>query len=319
MQLGMEQEDEKIHSSFILFYIVWIFKNLGQGIFTITVKCFCYKVFCSPSAYWALALSCRNYLFFPLNPFLHEKQSKRIIFQYAVKVCSCPLSLPALEPAEISQIGLEKEADDSAFRARKHMSYSIHQHINRHLYIHLRLCLLLAGEPWASDLISQPSLSIKWGNVTVSLVGLWRRLNETLDLQVIRLAGASCYLPRHKEGFPGSSDSKEVKRLPTMRETLVWSLGREDPLEKGMAAHSSILAWRIPWTEEPGGLQSMGSQSRASPIPHGNSEFQHGCQWVPALWPTHKTHPHPGSEFHQLKIEGTKEWSVKVPCGTHIL
>ena len=147
MQLGMEQEDEKIHSSFILFYIVWIFKNLGQGIFTITVKCFCYKVFCSPSAYWALALSCRNYLFFPLNPFLHEKQSKRIIFQYAVKVCSCPLSLPALEPAEISQIGLEKEADDSAFRAHKHMSYSIHQHINRHLYIHLRLCLLLAGEP----------------------------------------------------------------------------------------------------------------------------------------------------------------------------
>ena len=40
----------------------------------------------------------------------------------------------------------------------------------------------------------------------------------------------------------------------------VWSLGREDPLEKGMATHSSILAWRIPWTEEPGGLQSIGSQ-----------------------------------------------------------
>ena len=45
-----------------------------------------------------------------------------------------------------------------------------------------------------------------------------------------------------------------------MRETWVQSLGREDPLEKGMATHSSILAWRIPWTEEPGGLQSMGSQ-----------------------------------------------------------
>ena len=41
----------------------------------------------------------------------------------------------------------------------------------------------------------------------------------------------------------------------------VPSLGGEDPLEKGMAAHSSVLAWRIPWTEEPGGLQSMGSQS----------------------------------------------------------
>ena len=45
-----------------------------------------------------------------------------------------------------------------------------------------------------------------------------------------------------------------------MQETWVPSLGREDPLEKGMATHSSILAWRSPWTEEPGGLQSIGSQ-----------------------------------------------------------
>ena len=51
-----------------------------------------------------------------------------------------------------------------------------------------------------------------------------------------------------------------VKCLPTMRETCVQSLGREDPLEKEMATHSSILAWKIPWTEEPGRLQSMGSQ-----------------------------------------------------------
>ena len=51
-----------------------------------------------------------------------------------------------------------------------------------------------------------------------------------------------------------------VKNLPTMQETWVRSLGREDPLEKEMATHSSILAWRIPWTEEPGELQSMESQ-----------------------------------------------------------
>ena len=51
-----------------------------------------------------------------------------------------------------------------------------------------------------------------------------------------------------------------VKRLPTMRETWVRSLGQEDPLEKERATHSSILAWKIPWTEEPGRLQSMGSQ-----------------------------------------------------------
>ena len=51
-----------------------------------------------------------------------------------------------------------------------------------------------------------------------------------------------------------------VKNLPTVQETWVQSLGQED-LEKGMATHSSILAWRIPWTKEPGGLQSTGSQS----------------------------------------------------------
>ena len=56
--------------------------------------------------------------------------------------------------------------------------------------------------------------------------------------------------------------AQTVKNLPAMQETQVRSLGWEDPLEKGMATHSSIHAWRIPWTEEPGGLQSMGSQSQ---------------------------------------------------------
>ena len=51
-----------------------------------------------------------------------------------------------------------------------------------------------------------------------------------------------------------------LRILPAIQETRVQSLGPEDPLEKGMATHSSIHAWRIPWTEEPGGLQSMGSQ-----------------------------------------------------------
>ena len=50
--------------------------------------------------------------------------------------------------------------------------------------------------------------------------------------------------------------SEMVRNLPAMQETWVWSLGREDTLEKGMAIHSSILAWRIPWTEDPGGLYS---------------------------------------------------------------
>ena len=56
--------------------------------------------------------------------------------------------------------------------------------------------------------------------------------------------------------------AQTVRKLPAMLETQVQSLGREDPLEKGIAIHSSILAWRIPWTEEAGWLQSMGSQSQ---------------------------------------------------------
>ena len=58
----------------------------------------------------------------------------------------------------------------------------------------------------------------------------------------------------------GSPVAQMVNNPPAMKETRVRSLGQEDPLEKGMATRSSILAWRIPWTEEPGGLQSMGSQ-----------------------------------------------------------
>ena len=60
-----------------------------------------------------------------------------------------------------------------------------------------------------------------------------------------------------EQGFPGGS---VVKNLPVMQEMQVWSLGWEDPLENEIATHSSILAWEIPRTEEPGRLQSMGSQ-----------------------------------------------------------
>ena len=88
------------------------------------------------------------------------------------------------------------------------------------------------------------------------------------------VSGANPVWPRHCEhsphtraifacGAPSSGASlvaQAVERLPVMQETWVLSLGQEDPLEKEMATHSSILAWRIPWTEEPGRLQSTGSQ-----------------------------------------------------------
>ena len=70
-------------------------------------------------------------------------------------------------------------------------------------------------------------------------------------------------------GFLGGS---AVKNLPAMQETQVRFLGQEDPLEEGMATHSSILAWRIPWTEEPGGLQSMGSKES---YPNEQTHNQH--------------------------------------------
>ena len=60
--------------------------------------------------------------------------------------------------------------------------------------------------------------------------------------------------------FPGGSGVKNPPAVKELQET-VLSLGWEDPLEEGLATHSSVLAWRIPWTEEPGGLQSIGSQS----------------------------------------------------------
>ena len=74
--------------------------------------------------------------------------------------------------------------------------------------------------------------------------------------------------------------AQRVRNLPAMQETWVWSLGWQDPPENGMATHSSVLAWRIPWTEEPGDLQAMGSQ-----------RVRHG-------WVTHThTHTHTHTEW----------------------
>ena len=69
-----------------------------------------------------------------------------------------------------------------------------------------------------------------------------------------------------------------VKNLPAMRETWVQSLRGENPLEEEMAIHSSILTWKIPWTEDPGGLQSMGSKSLSWP-------WLRAWQWMRRVWP----------------------------------
>ena len=74
-----------------------------------------------------------------------------------------------------------------------------------------------------------------------------------------------------------------VKNLPAMQEMWVRSLGWEDPLEKGMATHSSIPAWRIPWTEEPGELQSMGSQSQTQ-LSNQNFSFSFFKEYFENVW-----------------------------------
>ena len=76
-------------------------------------------------------------------------------------------------------------------------------------------------------------------------------------------------VPGAAQGFPGDL---AIKNPPAMQETQVRSLGREDPLEVGLTTHSSVLAWRSPWTEEPGGLQSIKSQ----PSPGDGAVLQGG-------------------------------------------
>ena len=71
--------------------------------------------------------------------------------------------------------------------------------------------------------------------------------------------------------------AQTVKNLPAIQKTWVRSLGREDALEKEMATHPNILAWRIPWTEEPGGLQSMGSQRDISNSHTHTHTHTHTC------------------------------------------
>ena len=121
-------------------------------------------------------------------------------------------------------------------------------------YWHLDLGLL-ASRLWENKflLFKPPSL---WSFVMAAL----SRIISTLYSSVFLVTDTQTCSLKLLLGFPGGS---VVKNLPAMQETQemqVWSLGQEDPLVEDMAPHSSILAWRIPWTEEPGGRQSMGSQ-----------------------------------------------------------
>ena len=102
---------------------------------------------------------------------------------------------------------------------------------------------------------------------------------STVDSQCFRCTAGDSVIHTHIYywGWGASPVAQMVKNLPAMQEAWVRSLGWEDPLEKEMATHSSILAWRIPWTEGPGGLPSMGSQKRrtlaSKPPPYYFSDY----------------------------------------------
>ena len=105
---------------------------------------------------------------------------------------------------------------------------------------------------------------VSWrGHCWVGLWFEWRRnpsrRNPSRELCQTRCLPPSALLAHFFDSLRASLVAQMVKNLPAVQETCVRFLGWEDALEKGMATHSSIPAWRIPWTEEPGGLQSMGS------------------------------------------------------------
>ena len=89
---------------------------------------------------------------------------------------------------------------------------------------------------------------------------MFKSTRRGLSLNSVRTTPVAMILKFTISSSRASLVAQTVKHLPTMRETQVRSLGQEDPLEKEMATHSSILAWKFPWTEDPGRLQSMGSQ-----------------------------------------------------------
>ena len=114
-----------------------------------------------------------------------------------------------------------------------------------------------------SQCLSVSSLKQGIGKKNMCFMGLLRGLNKIMyamsDPESL-LQMVACYYSQDNRTLWASLVSQMVKNLPATQETWIRSLGRGDPQEKGIVTYSSILAWRIPWTEEPGRLQSMGSQ-----------------------------------------------------------
>ena len=111
-------------------------------------------------------------------------------------------------------------------------------------------------------------------------------------------------------GFPGGTSGKEPASRCRRQETHVWSLGGEDPLEEGMATHSSILAWRIPWAEEPGGLWSIGSQRHR----HDWSNLAHTYASFANKGPSSESYGFSSGHVWMWELDSKESWAVKNWC-----
>ena len=133
--------------------------------------------------------------------------------------------------------------------------------IHEHIYIYS--CLLPLWAALQDQQVGLPqapliSLLLHWVSEHERLCPCPLRVGSLLSMHSRSPMCKPCRLQSCM--FWGFSGGSVVKNLPTMQNTCIRSLGQEGPPEQGMVTHSRILAWRIPWTEEPGGLQSMGSQ-----------------------------------------------------------
>ena len=180
---------------------------------------------------------------------------------------SCPAPFPSvscsfpelhLDPQCCLYNLLERQPENSWPVGKKYCIISNH---SRYSSLHLPCFLQLVQQQYLSvnPLVTMPGRSPSVG-IPSKAIGLPRIIFGTLGVSPVGHLGPNPYYPSPKVIRWTSLVAQMVKHLPTMWETLVQSCGWEDPLEKEMAIHSSILAWKIPWMEEPGRLQSMGSQ-----------------------------------------------------------
>ena len=144
---------------------------------------------------------------------------------------------------------------------------------------------------WAQSKLPLTSLIEIWHKLKRKIIDSGHKGNSASNnaQKINHSIWQKCTFDSHPVSRRASLVAQRLKRLPAMQETRVWSLGREDPLEKEMATHSSTHAWEIPWTDEPSGLQSTGPQ-----------RVRHN--WVTSLHcvkENHSIEPCPGNVHHQ--------------------